>query len=94
MPCKDYCKANSDCPGSYCQGGLCHGSTCQEHSTCNATCSSDTPDALLGVWRGVQMQVTFSLFFITFVTGEIFVSKRRVHPFLTPPPHGTGQYCE
>jgi hypothetical protein len=58
-PCADYCKADTDCPGSYCQAGLCHGSTCQQNTTCSATCSDDTPDILIGTWRGVQIQKAF-----------------------------------
>merc|ERR1711907_38998 len=59
LPCTDYCNNDSQCPGSYCQGGLCHGSTCQQNSTCADTCSADTPDILLGVWRGIQIQKDF-----------------------------------
>jgi len=60
-PCNDYCKTNTDCKvGSYCSGGLCHGSTCQQNTTCAATCSADTPDVLIGTWRGLQIQAKFS----------------------------------
>jgi len=58
-PCADYCKTDDDCPGSYCQAGLCHGSTCQQNATCTETCSDDTPDILIGVWRGIQIQIGF-----------------------------------
>jgi len=60
-PCKDYCHSDSDCPGSYCNGGLCHGSTCQQEYKCNATCSNDTPDAIVGTWRGVEIQQGFPM---------------------------------
>jgi len=58
-PCTDYCKTDADCKGSYCQGGLCHGSTCQANATCTEQCSDDTPQILLGVWRGLQIQSKF-----------------------------------
>jgi len=60
-PCTDYCKADSDCAGKggFCQNGLCHGSLCQQNSTCSATCSADTPEILLGAWRGLQIQAGF-----------------------------------
>eukprot|EP00657_Telonema_sp_P-1_P009973 TRINITY_DN4255_c0_g1_i2.p2 TRINITY_DN4255_c0_g1~~TRINITY_DN4255_c0_g1_i2.p2 ORF type:complete len:216 (+),score=82.16 TRINITY_DN4255_c0_g1_i2:111-758(+) len=59
VPCTDYCKTDSDCPGSYCSGGLCHGSTCMQNSTCTSECSADTPDILVGVWRGLEIQSKF-----------------------------------
>ena len=61
-PCKDYCNRDSDChSGSYCENGLCHGSQCQQSSTCAAQCSSDTPDLLIGTWRGNQIQKKFDM---------------------------------
>jgi hypothetical protein len=60
-PCKDYCNGDGDCPGSYCENGLCHGSQCQQSSTCAAQCSSDTPDLLIGTWRGNQIQKSFDM---------------------------------
>lgn len=60
-PCDDYCTKDSDCPGSYCQAGLCHGSKCQSNATCGSECSNDTPDALLGTWRGVLISAGFDM---------------------------------
>jgi len=60
-PCKDYCNVDADCPGSYCQVGLCHGSTCQTNATCSSQCTSDTPDELVGVWRGVLISSGFAM---------------------------------
>lgn len=61
LPCKDYCHTDKDCPSSYCQAGLCHGSSCEQKTKCDETCTSDTPDILLGVWRGVAIQKGFQM---------------------------------
>eukprot|EP00939_MAST-03C_sp_MAST-3C-sp1_P000874 g874.t1 len=60
-PCNAYCKTDTDCPNSYCQDGLCHGSTCQSNATCGAQCSNDTPDELLGTWRGILISTGFDM---------------------------------
>jgi len=59
-PCTDYCKANTDCPGSYCSNGLCHGSTCMSNTTCDAKCSQAVPDAMVGTWRGIAVEANFT----------------------------------
>merc|ERR1711865_473691 len=60
-PCTDYCKADTDCPGSYCSNGLCHGSTCMQNTTCDIKCSKAIPAVMLGTWRGVDIAVNFTV---------------------------------
>lgn len=55
-----YCTSDAQCPGSYCDINgpgpwTCHGNNCQQQFKCQAACSCDTPDEILGVNRGIQV---------------------------------------